>query len=177
MRQVVLLGTVDTDFTVTIHAFTNSDAFDYNKTINLAWLATNRDTANIPRFVDLLTSKDPVHRYWGAQGLLILGEKSAAKTVELNQLLKDSHAANRITAEGQVVAPEERLSLGAALRAITLGAAELLRAEDEIGSIEAGKHADFTVLERDPYEVPLAELHQIPIWGTVFQGRPYPLER
>ena len=85
-------------------------------------------------------------------------------------------AANRITADGNVVGPEERVALDTALRAITIDAAKLLRMEDEIGSIEPGKRADFTVLEADPYAVPIEELADIPIWGTVFEGTPYPLE-
>ncbi len=82
-------------------------------------------------------------------------------------------AANRINVEGNVMAPEERVSLDQALRAITVDAAYILGMENEIGSIRAGKMADFTVLEADPYERPVEELKDIPIWGTVFEGRPY----
>ena len=85
-------------------------------------------------------------------------------------------AANRITAEGRVAGPGERIELETALRAITLDAARLLRMEDEIGSIEPGKRADFTVLESDPYAVPIERLADIPIWGTVFEGKPYPID-
>ena len=38
-----------------------------------------------------------------------------------------------------------------------------------------GKKADFTVLEEDPYTVPIETLKDIPIWGTVFEGQPYPI--
>jgi predicted amidohydrolase YtcJ len=48
--------------------------------------------------------------------------------------------------------------------------------EHEVGSIRAGKKADFTVLEADPFDVPPLELKDIPIWGTVFEGVPAPLE-
>ena len=82
-------------------------------------------------------------------------------------------AANRINVEGHVMAPQERISLDQALRAITIDAAYILGMENEIGSIRAGKMADFTVLEADPYEWPVEELKDIPIWGTVFEGQPY----
>ena len=45
--------------------------------------------------------------------------------------------------------------------------------ENEIGSIRAGKKADFTVLGADPFEIPTKELKDIPILGTVFEGTPY----
>ena len=48
--------------------------------------------------------------------------------------------------------------------------------EAEIGSIEVGKWANFAVLEQDPYQLPVEMLKDIPIWGTVFEGRVYPLE-
>ena len=86
-------------------------------------------------------------------------------------------AANRITANGDVLGPEERLTVDQALRAITVEAAYVLGREHEIGTIRAGKKADFTVLEDDPYAVPVADLRDVPIWGTVFEGRPFKIER
>jgi predicted amidohydrolase YtcJ len=83
-------------------------------------------------------------------------------------------AASRRTAEGNVMAPRERVPIPVALRAITLDAAHLMKMEDEIGSIRAGKRADFTVLERNPIDTKADELGEIPIWGTVFGGRIFP---
>jgi predicted amidohydrolase YtcJ len=85
-------------------------------------------------------------------------------------------AATRITAEGNVLGPSERLSLQEALRGITIDAAYQMGRETDSGSIEVGKRADFTVLEQDPFQQPLAALKDIPIWGTVFEGRLYPLQ-
>jgi predicted amidohydrolase YtcJ len=86
-------------------------------------------------------------------------------------------AVNRITAEGSLMAPQERLSVEQALRAVTIDAAFALRMESEIGSIVAGKRADFTVLEQDPFEVPAIELKDLEIWGTVFEGRVFPIRQ
>ena len=47
--------------------------------------------------------------------------------------------------------------------------------EDAIGSIRAGKRADFAVLEGDPYAAEPGKLQDIPIWGTVFEGELYPV--
>jgi predicted amidohydrolase YtcJ len=85
-------------------------------------------------------------------------------------------AANRITADGTLMAPAERITAEQALRAVTIDAAYALRMEQEIGSIVAGKRADFTVLEDDPLAVNPMKLKDIPIWGTVFGGRPFPLQ-
>ena len=79
-------------------------------------------------------------------------------------------AMTRQTQSGKVFAPAERLSLDQAMRAITIDAAYILHMEDRIGSIEAGKLADFTVLDRDPYAAGAAGLRGIRVLGTVFEG-------
>lgn len=84
-------------------------------------------------------------------------------------------AANRITRSGRIAAPAERLSLTQALRGVTIDAAHALGLDHEIGSIVAGKKADFTVLEADPYETGAQDLKDIRIWGTVFEGEAFPV--
>jgi predicted amidohydrolase YtcJ len=88
-----------------------------------------------------------------------------------------SVAVNRVTAEGTLMAPTERITVERALRAITIDAAYALDMEQEIGSIVAGKRADFTVLEEDPLAVNPMNLKEIAIWGTVFEGRVFPLQQ
>lgn len=82
-------------------------------------------------------------------------------------------AVNRLTASGRVLGPEERISVAKALEACTLDAAHQLRLDHDIGSLEAGKLADFAVLEKDPFEVSPEELKDIPVWGTVVGGTPH----
>lgn len=84
-------------------------------------------------------------------------------------------ATNRIASDGQTWGEQQLIPLEAALAAITIEGARSLGMEEEIGSIEVGKKADFTVLEDDPYELPLQRLKDIAIWGTVFEGQVYPL--
>lgn len=86
-------------------------------------------------------------------------------------------AATRSTREGRVVAPEERLTLLQALRGVTIDAAWALGVEQEVGSIVAGKRADFCVLEDDPFELGVDRLKDLRIAGTVFEGTPHLLER
>ena len=84
-------------------------------------------------------------------------------------------AANRITRSGATVSPTECLTLEQALRGITIDAAFALHMNHEIGSIVAGKKADFTVLEDDPFAVGAKGLKDIKVWGTVFEGEVFPV--
>ncbi|MDE1947396.1 MAG: amidohydrolase [Burkholderiales bacterium] len=86
-------------------------------------------------------------------------------------------AATRTTREGRVVSPDERLTLQQALRGITIDAAWALRVEHEVGSISAGKRADFCVLEDDPFELGADGLKDVRVAGTVFEGVPHMLAR
>lgn len=83
-------------------------------------------------------------------------------------------AINRVTDSGRLLGPSERIDIDAALHAITLGAAYTLKLDGEIGSIEVGKRADFTVLEDDPHEIGGERLREVAVWGTVFGGKPMP---
>ena len=69
------------------------------------------------------------------------------------------------------MAPDERLSRSQVLRAITIDAAYQMGLEDEIGSISVGKRADFVVLGDNPITVPLEQLGNVPVLGTVLGGR------
>ena len=85
-------------------------------------------------------------------------------------------ASNRITLDGNVKAPKERLALDKALRAITIEAAQVIGMDAMVGSIATGKKADFTVLDRDPYVGGAAKLPEVGVQGVVFEGRWFPAE-
>jgi predicted amidohydrolase YtcJ len=78
---------------------------------------------------------------------------------------------------GTVLGPEQRVSVFDALRAMTIEAAYQLHLNQEIGSIEFGKRADFCVLEADPLTIDPKELKDLPVWGTVFGGEINPLKK
>jgi predicted amidohydrolase YtcJ len=100
-----------------------------------------------------------------------MGIHSDAPITPLGPLFTAWCAVNRITASGRVQGDFECISVEDALYAITLGAAYTLKLDGEIGSIEAGKHADFAVLEDDPTEIDGADLKDVRVWGTVQAGR------
>jgi hypothetical protein len=86
-------------------------------------------------------------------------------------------AVNRLALDGRTVqAPGERIGLDRAMRAITIDAAHILRRDHELGSIEVGKHADFTILDDDPYEVDPMAIRDVPVWGTVLGGTVFPAD-
>jgi len=99
---------------------------------------------------------------------------SDAPVTPLGPLFTAWCAVNRRTASGRTLGAGERISVADALRTITLGAAYTLRLDGEIGSIEAGKRADFAVLEDDPLELGAERLKDVRIWGTVQGGRVFP---
>ena len=82
-------------------------------------------------------------------------------------------ATSRETSSGTTWGESEALSRDAALRAITIDAAWVLGLEDKIGSIRAGKMADFTVLAADPMTVPVNDIKSITVIGTVFAGEAF----
>jgi hypothetical protein len=81
-----------------------------------------------------------------------------------------SFAVNRVTHAGRVAGPEHRISVQAALEAVTIGAAHSWRREHDLGSIEVGKIANFTVLADDPFEIDPRDLGRIVVRGSVFEG-------
>ena len=86
-------------------------------------------------------------------------------------------AVNRTTLSGRVAAPEQVVSREGALRAVTIEAAYSLQMEKDVGSIEHGKLANFTVLEDNPLTVPADKIKDIAVWGTVHEGRVMPVQK
>lgn len=82
---------------------------------------------------------------------------------------------NRITKSGRVAGKEQRVSREGALKAVTIEAAYSLGLEKEVGSIEAGKLANFTILADNPITCKASEIKDIPIWGTMHEGRLLPI--
>jgi predicted amidohydrolase YtcJ len=67
--------------------------------------------------------------------------------------------------------PEERITVGEALRMYTVDAAYSSGEENIKGSIETGKLADLTVLSHDPGKVPLNEIENIAVEMTIAGGK------
>lgn len=70
-----------------------------------------------------------------------------------------------------VLAPDERISVESAIRAVTSEAAWQLFSEHEVGSLEAGKLADFVILDNDPRRVDPDTIKDIKVIETWLDGK------
>ena len=83
-------------------------------------------------------------------------------------------ATTRTDAEGKPAGgwrPEELLTAFEALRGFTLDAAYAGFAEEDVGSLEVGKRADFVVLGQDPLAIPPARLRSLDVRATYVDGQ------
>jgi predicted amidohydrolase YtcJ len=84
-------------------------------------------------------------------------------------------AINRVTSQNNALSQEQRIPVFAGMQAITLTAAGTLGLEGEIGSIKAGKKADFVVLDRNPFKVEPMAIKDIKVIDVVFDGKHKPV--
>ncbi|HCI72676.1 MAG: amidohydrolase [Bacteroidetes bacterium] len=67
--------------------------------------------------------------------------------------------------------PNESLTRQEALRAFTIDAAYAAHQEDVLGSVEAGKWADFILLDENYFEIPASEIWKIKVHETWVAGK------
>jgi predicted amidohydrolase YtcJ len=71
----------------------------------------------------------------------------------------------------RVLSPEQKVSREEAIRFYTIDSAYVLRSEEDKGSLEPGKLADFIVLDRDILRCPLEEIREIKVLETRLGGK------
>ena len=108
---------------------------------------------------------------WRRAGITVAGS-SDAPVITADPLLGIRDAMLRRTGDGQVLGPGERLAAQDALALYTTQAALAARQETEIGSLEPGKHADFTVLSASPLDTGPEQISGIQVLATVVGGTP-----
>ncbi len=99
-----------------------------------------------------------------------LAGSSDASVYDYNPFLGIWAAMARETAKGAQFDPAEALTREEAIRLYTTGAAYAIREEASRGSIEPGKLADFTVLDRDILSCPVEEIRAIRPLRTIVGG-------
>ena len=104
-------------------------------------------------------------------GALAFGSDWSVSTPDpLRQL---AVAVSRIDPDSDVtepLLPGERLDLGAAIAAQTIGAAHACALEHETGSIEVGKLADLVILDHDLHRLAPAEYIDVKVLATLVEG-------
>lgn len=127
--------------------------------------------------------------YWGDTHIKNFGEKRASKIspvkeavdnnmiytlhqdspiIEPNMLETIRCAVKRQTKSGRILGTEEKITVYEALKGITINAAYSYFEENEKGSIEEGKKAEFVILDKNPLEVPVDEIPKIKILETIY---------
>lgn len=73
--------------------------------------------------------------------------------------------------KGRVLGSERPAELSEAVKALSIGGAYQMFAEDITGSIEEGKSADLVILDSDIEQTPSSEIYAIEIDKTLFKGK------
>ncbi len=157
----------------------------------------NIQTSDIPRFRELgvIASMQPFHsvlscdsftqvvgeervkRSWALRSIIGTGAKYAIGT---DSPVADMNPFNNIYAavtrknpggfSGNGINPDEKISMAEVLRGYTQGSAYLENMDDKIGTLEAGKLADVTVLSKNLLDVPHDEIPGTKVKLTVLNG-------
>ncbi|MBQ3074977.1 MAG: amidohydrolase [Clostridia bacterium] len=129
--------------------------------------------------------------YWGDTHLQNLGERGFrispvkaamergvpfnfhqdSPVTEPNMLHSIWCAVNRRTRNGICIGQENRIGVGDALMAATVGGAYAYGEENTKGILKPGAKADFVILDRDPFAVPEDELCRIKVLSTIKEDR------
>jgi len=126
------------------------------------------------RYLETVAEEQRVHLYaigsMFRQGLRV-GFSSDFPVSNPNPLIGIQAAVSRTTETGNIVLPEEQVSVSDALMAYTRGAAAANFEEEIKGSIAAGKLADMVLLNADPYAVSPDRIKGIGVAMTILGGR------
>jgi hypothetical protein len=108
---------------------------------------------------------------WQRAGVTVAGS-SDSPVITADPRIGIRDAILRRTGDGRVLGPDERLPAREALALYTTQAAFACHREDEIGTLEPGKLADFTVLDANPLEIDPGRIGDIGVLATVLGGTP-----
>ena len=67
--------------------------------------------------------------------------------------------------------PEEAIDRVTALKMTTTWGSEYMLAEDTLGTLEPGKYADFAVLDKDFFTIPIEEIRDLKVVMTGLNGK------
>jgi predicted amidohydrolase YtcJ len=130
------------------------------------------------RFVESYIGHDRASRTYGFRTFLDHGVRLAFGTdwevAPLDPLLTVYAAVTRATLDGKNPDgwfPEQKLTVGEAVEAYTMGSAYAEFQENEKGSITPGKLADMVLLSDDIFTIPPAKIRDVKVLKTVVGGK------
>ncbi len=143
--------------------------------------------------LDVITSLFPLHTfYWGDWHSEIIGVELGQRISPIRTALDKGlrvtihsdapvalpnlmrvvwTAVSRTSRSGKVIGEAQRLTPFEALQAITIWSAYQHFEEDSKGSIEVGKLADLVVLDKNPLDIPVAEIKDVQVMQTYKSGK------
>lgn len=182
---------------VVLQAFENvRGKYDYRKMHNVIEHSAVIDPADLSRIKRLNMSVGFLtgftNAYGDALGAQVLGDEMASRLfaiplyndagintalhsdgpiIDSKPLYLVWSAVNRVTVSGKVLGPQYREVPYAALLGVTRNAAIHLGLEQDIGSLGAGKMADFVILAQNPLKVAPMTIKDIAVIETVKGGK------
>jgi predicted amidohydrolase YtcJ len=102
---------------------------------------------------------------------VIHGNHTDTIVTPIDQMFLLWTAVNRLSRDGKVVGPNERISPYLGLKAQTANGAYLYFEEKSKGTLSPGKLADLVILDRNPLKVPSASIRDIKVQETIKEGR------
>ncbi|MBI2822593.1 MAG: amidohydrolase family protein, partial [Acidobacteria bacterium] len=109
--------------------------------------------------MDTATWSDSANHWWGMYAFITRKAFSLDKKGEEN------------LGSAPVLLPDEAIDRATALKMWTTWPSEYVFAENELGSLEPGKYADFAVLDRDYFTVPESEIPKVRVVMTGLNGK------
>lgn len=111
-------------------AYTHSGSYDFERIKKAADISTMRDESKLDQIIGFLSDENPTVRYWGANGCLILKEKSKPALEALMKVLDDE------SIDVRIAAAEALCHLGESTTAIPVFI-EALNSENEMVRVHA----------------------------------------
>ena len=115
-------------------------------------------------------------RAWLDSGVLV-GAGTDSPVTHYDPWLNIYGFATRDTRVAGILGPQHRIAVAEALRAYTVGSAQILGWDNALGMLAPGKVADCICLDRDPLALPVDQVRQVRVTRTIVHGRQvFPLQ-
>ena len=109
-------------------------------------------------------------RAWLDSGVLV-GAGTDSPVTHYDPWLNIYGFATRDTRVAGILGPQHRIAVAEALRAYTVGSAQILGWDNVLGMLAPGKVADCICLDRDPLALPVDQVRQVRVTRTIVHGR------